>query len=171
MIGIASNLWIVERAKSVTAISVYKHCKPRCAATLIMIDTSAFVVFLLGNIEEALCWLSQCCEYQEELNHLFFPSFAMLCRFVFFYISFVSGIFPRLTDSFQVFWAHYVPSATLPNCTERKRGTISLDGMSFSKKKKITQITYLPFKYFTANIIGFNFWCSVQPFDPVTGLW
>ena len=98
MIGIASNLWIVERAKSVTAISVYKHCKPRCAATLIMIDTSAFVVFLLGNIEEALCWLSQCCEYQEELNHLFFPSFAMLCRFVFFYISFVSGIFPRLTD-------------------------------------------------------------------------
>ena len=34
----------------------------------------------------------------------FFLSLALMCRFVFFYISFVSGRLPRLTDSFQAFW-------------------------------------------------------------------
>ena len=67
--------------------------------------------------------------------------------------------------------AHYVSSSTLATCTGRKRGTISLDGMSFSKKKKITKITCLPFKCFTTNILGFEIWCSAQPFEPFIGLW
>ena len=59
----------------------------------------------------------------------------------------------RLISSARVVFlsARYVSSATLATCTARKRGTISLDGMSFSEKKKITKLTCLPFKCFTAN--------------------
>ena len=160
--------------------SVYKHYKPRCAAMLVMIDFSTFVVSQLGNIKggsllvESVLWISR-----RTKSSFFLLSLAVLCRFVFFYISFVSGRLPRLTDSFQAFWgggeearvvlsARYVSSATLATCTARKRGTISLDGMSFSEKKKITKITCLPFKCFTANILDFDIWCSVQPFNTFT---
>ena len=62
----------------VTATSVYKHYKLRCAAILIMIDFSTFVVSSLGMWKDALCCLSQCCEYQDEPNHLF-SCFLWLC--------------------------------------------------------------------------------------------
>ena len=79
----------------VTATSVYK---PRCAAMLIMIDFSTFVVFQLGNIKggsllvESVLWISR-----RTKSSFFLLSLAVLCRFVFFYISFVSCRLPRLT--------------------------------------------------------------------------
>ena len=80
-----------------------------------------------------------------------------------------SGFLRRWWGSQSCFLsAPYVSSATLATCTARKRGTISLDGMSFSEKKKITKITCLPFKCFTANILDFDIWCSVQPFNTFT---
>ena len=78
--------------------SVYKHYKPRCAAMLVMIDFSTFVVSQLGNIKggsllvESVLWISR-----RTKSSFFLLSLAVLCRFVFFYISFVSCRLPRLT--------------------------------------------------------------------------
>jgi hypothetical protein len=60
------------------------------------------------------------------------------------------------TSTLQTASICYVTSDSRATCTGRKRGTISLDGMSFSEKKKITKITCLPFKCFTTNILGFE---------------
>ena len=155
--------------------SVYKHYKPRCAAMLVMIDFSAFVVFQLGNIKggsllvESVLWISR-----RTKSSFFLLSLAVLCRFVFFYISFVSCRLPRLTvfrlseevvrkpELFFVSTLCVLSNVSHLHIEEER---------NFSEKKKISKITCLPFKCFTANILGFDIWCSVQPFDPVIGLW
>ena len=140
----------------VTATSVYKHYKPRCAAMLIMIDFSRFVVFQLGNMKggsllvESVLWITR-----RTKSSFFFLWLWCVGLSSFTFLLYLEDyqdwptVFRLSEDVVRKPELFFV--STL--CVLSKVSHLHREEeMSFSEKKKITKLTCLLFKCFTANI-------------------